>query len=85
MRLPSFAAEKSLSRTKGLHLIAASSTQHIGSRSVLPQSIWNTGGVMEAVGCEFICIPNRYGAGMDCFWYCPGHIPYLSHLVKGLQ
>jgi hypothetical protein len=37
---------------------------------------------MEAIGCEFICIPNRNFAGGDCFWYCPGIPPYLAHIGR---
>jgi hypothetical protein len=40
---------------------------------------------MDALGCEYICIPNRYGAGVDCFWHCPWQIPYLTHPTPGLQ
>ncbi len=80
MKLPGFSAEESLYGTEDFHRTAANPVHRIGPRSILPQI-----SVMEAVGCEFICIPNRYGAGNYCFWFCPGHIPYLTHPTEELQ
>jgi hypothetical protein len=79
MRMPRFTAEASLyDGTATYRTEPAAGTALAGEAGVAPQ--FSPGDL----GCEWICIPNRYGAGVDCFWHCPWQIPYLTHPTPGL-
>ena len=87
MKIPGFGAELSLYRPSDLHQVRAILVSSTGRHAIQPQisGLRTGGGAMEAIGCQFICVPNLHGAGSDCFWYCPGHIPLLTHPTEGLQ
>ena len=87
MRIPEFSAESSLYNPKQLRRAKGTPLSGTGRHAVQPQigALSTGGGAMEAFGCQFICIPNRHGAGRDCFWYCPGHVPLLTHPTEGLE
>lgn len=69
MRMPGFTADISLYETIA-NARGALDRRTQTREQVVPQLFWGRGSVMDALGCEYVCLPNAYGAGSDCFWYC---------------
>jgi hypothetical protein len=87
MTIPGFGAELSLYSPTDLYQVRTILVSSPGRHAIQPQiSGFRTGGgALEAMGCQFICIPSRNSVSSDCFWYCPGHVPLLTHPTEGLQ
>jgi hypothetical protein len=71
MNIPGFTAEASLYRKSEVSRCAVNQTGRTGEQAIIPQLFWGWGSVMGALDCEFVCQPDWYGAGVNCFWHCP--------------
>lgn len=84
MNMPGFTAEASLYRRSEGSRRAVDQTGQTGEQAVIPQLFLGLGSVMGALGCEFVCQPDRYGAGANCYWHCPRFIPAVLPDLGGL-
>jgi hypothetical protein len=84
IKLPGFTAEMSLYKMSARSRGAVDQAFQTGDQAVIPQILWGLGSVMAAIDCEFVCQPDRYGAGTNCFWHCGRFIPAVIPHLEGM-